>query len=223
MTVKTSRQARYSSRKRFSSSRSKPYGPLAALIRDLTLGRKNVQAFRPAVEGEVGAVVHVVNQGRDGKTQGAGARSGEFLTLDKGLRLAEQNALLPIGSDLPAIRRVRFPNVDQIKRGTTLKPLIYLLQAARLTSKGRSGVAAENKDGGKRRVRCADNNGNAPVARGKGDFRRGVPHFQLVRAQVADLLEKSDGFGRYVRRQFHTSSLSFGQDAPGTVTDAFQV
>lgn len=130
--------------------------PFAALIQHDARLREDIDAFRPAVIGDVGGVVHVVEQSRYRQMQAKRARTGDVLSLVQGTRLGVEDVLRQVGLGLPAICRVRFPNVDDVEIGNISIGTIYLVQATCLPSEGRSGVAPEDENDRAQGVRIAD-------------------------------------------------------------------
>lgn len=105
----------------------------------------DVDAFRPGGKGFHRRVIHAIHQHRNGQGKTVCTALRGDKTLLKLCVLRDTNVLLLIRERLPAIYRMCFGDIDDIKLRLVPKVIVEFLKVASLATKRWSGVAAEEQ------------------------------------------------------------------------------
>ncbi len=122
------------------TERSRP-----ATVCNVPVAPDQVKPVRKSVILEVGRVLHVIDQRRNRKLQLERTDLCDFISGFERRWLCEQDPLALIGFHLPFVSRVRLSNVDDEEFNSISESAMKFLEVPSLGTKGRSGVAAEDK------------------------------------------------------------------------------
>ena len=105
-----------------------------------------IKPIGPAGVGGFSGVPDVIDEGRNLDVQIPDARARYSFALLQALRICEYDVLADIRFHLPEIAGVGFLDVNDIERRPILVLLVQPVERGNLPAKGRSGIAAEDKD-----------------------------------------------------------------------------
>lgn len=122
--------------------------PWTALEGNTALRVDEIEPVRQGRVGCIDAIIHVVDEGRDVNIEAERAGLRDLDALFVGGGLGEEDALLDVALNLPAVRGMGLTNVDDIEGYVVAVALVDFLQADRLVAERRSGVGAEYQANG---------------------------------------------------------------------------